>query len=369
MLSGDNGVLQRATDAKTKSDEAQIRERIQLAYHSALTGGQGSYTKDTLMDELKKEFETDYDVDDSDNKNWKMKAHGQEIIIPAGKQDNQNNDKVTIKVGTTNLKEVSDLTTLYGETTDYSSVNGVQWQLFYDDNSCIYLIASDYVPISTLANELLPNELLQGNELDRDTFYESWFTDSSYAGTIMTNAPWNNGVGSSSITSNPQTNSYLKWVNSSVVNTSNNPNIKAVAFMMDRDKWSNFKGIAEGAYAIGGPTLEMFVKSYNASSSHTVKLGTYETVDSSNANESGYKVKIGDGSWSNSVSGLDTSSDNMWVKTSNTKATGMWLAAPSSDQAINICCVNYNGQLTNIFVDEGTLGFRPLVSIPKSSIK
>ncbi len=42
MLSGDNGVLQRATDAKTKSDEAQIRERIQLAYHSALTGGKGN---------------------------------------------------------------------------------------------------------------------------------------------------------------------------------------------------------------------------------------------------------------------------------------------------------------------------------------
>ncbi len=87
MLSGDNSILQRATDAKTKSDEAQIKERIQLAYHSALTGGQGSYTKNTLMDELKNEFETDYDVDDSDDTNWKMMAHGQEITIPAGEID------------------------------------------------------------------------------------------------------------------------------------------------------------------------------------------------------------------------------------------------------------------------------------------
>ena len=30
-LTGDNGILRKATDAKTKNDEAQIRERIQLA--------------------------------------------------------------------------------------------------------------------------------------------------------------------------------------------------------------------------------------------------------------------------------------------------------------------------------------------------
>ena len=76
--------MQKATDAKTYSDEAQIKERIQLAYHSALVGGQGSYTKDTLMEELKKEFETDYDVDDSDNTNWILSANGQNVTIPAG---------------------------------------------------------------------------------------------------------------------------------------------------------------------------------------------------------------------------------------------------------------------------------------------
>lgn len=84
MLSGDNSILQKATDAKTNTDNAQIKERIQLAYHSALTGGLGNYTKDSLMEELKNEFKTDYDVDDSNDENWKMKAHGQEITIPAG---------------------------------------------------------------------------------------------------------------------------------------------------------------------------------------------------------------------------------------------------------------------------------------------
>ena len=80
------GILQKATDAKENTDNAQIRERIQLAYHSALTGGQGSYTKDTLMQELKNEFESDYDVDDSDDDNWTLYAQGQSVTIPAGKK-------------------------------------------------------------------------------------------------------------------------------------------------------------------------------------------------------------------------------------------------------------------------------------------
>ena len=89
MLSGNNGVLQRATDAKTKSDEAQIKERIQLAYHSALTGGQGSYTKESLEDELEKEFgENNYNVDDSGSDNWvltgKVYEKEQSVTVPAG---------------------------------------------------------------------------------------------------------------------------------------------------------------------------------------------------------------------------------------------------------------------------------------------
>ena len=91
MITGENGILQKATEAKTKSDNAQITERIQLAYNSALTGGHGSYTKDTLMNALENEFGTDYDVDDSNDENWKMKAHGQEVIIPAGEKEEEKN--------------------------------------------------------------------------------------------------------------------------------------------------------------------------------------------------------------------------------------------------------------------------------------
>ena len=56
MLTGDNGLLTKSTSAKENTEKSQIEERIKLAYHSALTVGQGSYTTEILEDELKKEI-------------------------------------------------------------------------------------------------------------------------------------------------------------------------------------------------------------------------------------------------------------------------------------------------------------------------
>ena len=56
MLTGDNGILKRAGEAKNTTDEAQIKERIRLSYLAALTGGKGKVTEGLLVDELDKEF-------------------------------------------------------------------------------------------------------------------------------------------------------------------------------------------------------------------------------------------------------------------------------------------------------------------------
>ena len=56
MLSGDNGILQKATTAKENTNNSQIQERINIAYHSSLAGGQGEVTEPSLENEIKKEF-------------------------------------------------------------------------------------------------------------------------------------------------------------------------------------------------------------------------------------------------------------------------------------------------------------------------
>ena len=93
MLAGDNSILKRATDAKTKSDEAQIRERIQLAYHSALTkdltGDNEVLTEDTLSKELEKELKdkTFTIIPTEDKKQWVIKVDNVEVSVIAGQKE------------------------------------------------------------------------------------------------------------------------------------------------------------------------------------------------------------------------------------------------------------------------------------------
>ncbi len=254
--------------------------------------------------------------------------------------DHETEEKIThpeIKVGTTNIKNVTDLSTLYGEKTDFSSIKGIEWQLFYDDVDNIYLIASDYVPNFLLGSELVkPN--YSNSSTDYIPFYGAEFTANS-KNEIMENNIWKNGSKASTIRDNPLTGKYLKWIGSKFDTTESetNPNLKALAYMMDTNVWKKFAGSVEGAYAIGGPTLEIFVNSYNAK--HDTKCGTYETIDETNANEYGYLSKIGTQDWSIFPDGLDNSSTNMWVITDNKKAYGMWIASPNgyTDRGSALC--------------------------------
>lgn len=89
MLSGDNGILQKATTAKENTDSSQIQERINLAYHSSLVDGQGEVTEPSLESELKKEFnKTTLDDDWIDKTSvegkWKITIDGISLAVPAG---------------------------------------------------------------------------------------------------------------------------------------------------------------------------------------------------------------------------------------------------------------------------------------------
>ena len=173
MLSGDNSILQKATDAKIKSDEAQIKERIQLAYHSALAGGKGSYTYESLEDELEKEFgENNYNVDDSDSDNWVLTAKGQSVTIPAGKvvdtiwqnalKNNYNYDHYVLDEDkkTITLRSGPGVSGESIEIKKYAIIDGVKYEtkfpdsctsIFYGNNLKTISIAAD-VDTSNITN-------------------------------------------------------------------------------------------------------------------------------------------------------------------------------------------------------------------------
>ncbi|MBR6034044.1 MAG: hypothetical protein IKP28_04860 [Clostridia bacterium] len=256
----------------------------------------------------------------------------------------------------------------------FSSIEGIHWQLLYDDKDYVYILPSDYVPI-----DLLPNELIKETQGAGQTKYKAAFatydsTNRSYVGPIMEQEPWNAGTASSTITNNPLTQKYLKWALENANSNNTNPSAKATAFMMDTSKWANFAGDSvEGAFAIGGATLELWVKSYNTK--HDDKLSTYDRITTENSNFNGYYWKPEtETSWRKyKLQGFSNNSqDNIWfIDSNNNKAYAEWIASPLTDYGSSTVNMHVAGSFAysgDTYVSSIGCAFRPVVVLPKNSL-
>ena len=213
MVTGNNGIIKQAEQAKEQTDSIGIINRIKQAYHTVLLKKDEEYTKEQLMTALQKEFETNYDVDDSDNKNWILKAYGQEFVIPAGK--NENTFAKIIKPEN------------YGDAIDYTA-NGISdWKVFYSDGKNVYIITSNTVPNNKIDVESMSSRGMIIRRGYYNDIYGNWSNDYHYGADFA----------------------------DQLSNTNN---------------WTNFtNGISGGktiynCKATGGPTLDMWIASWNA---------------------------------------------------------------------------------------------------------
>ena len=286
-----------------------------------------------------------------------------------------------------NVGGSESLASAYSKTVDktfFSSneKNDWAWQLFYDDDKYIFLIASDYVPNSTLQaygndgyTSTQNGYLVKTDGRNKD--YNAAFTDSSSFNTyVFANSKYTAGSASTAFSDNPLTSTYLKWVELNP--TSTNINIKAVAFMMDTDKWSQYAGTKyANTFAIGGPTVEMFNKSWNAYPGHSSnQLGTYIMTQESKDQDwttDGYKVwNEREKMWSTYGEQGDLSEDtDMWCIRENDKAEEYYLASPTmwfSDSLVSVIADSalYAGDVNSN--NSGMVAFRPIVVIPKASL-
>ncbi len=83
MLSGNNGILNRAGEAKERTGIAQTEEQVKLATSAALADGLGTISYTNLNNELKAEFgEGKYDIDPKqDAESWTVTVNGQTYTI------------------------------------------------------------------------------------------------------------------------------------------------------------------------------------------------------------------------------------------------------------------------------------------------
>ena len=224
----------------------------------------------------------------------------------------------------------------YGKTVTNYTANGVSdWKIFHSDGTNIYLISSEYLPLDKIPATKNGSTFTKGAYAKSATLISA-VDDSNYSS------------GSENISIN---NPARKWLNLYLDNySSTSNNMKAVAYMLDTDVWNVYK-TDEAKYAIGGPTIEMLMESYNN------KKGTNYQVKVENA--IGYKINDEDNAKIFDISEI------LYVLHNGTEsgADAMWISSPSNISSNDVMYVGFNGYVSGSGYRYNGTGFRPVVCL------
>jgi len=340
-LTGDNGLLKKANEAKIKKEISEERELIQLAYQATKIEKHKGVEK-TFVELFETELEINgllgakvYSNKDS-SFSVKVKDKVYDISVNGQLLNEGNSIATTIRAEN------------FGEKINYS-VNGIKdWKIFYNDGNNVFIISSDYI-----SKDVMPTNIEAAIEGTHQVYWENP-ASLSY-------------IGAKSIEKEIAKKYMLNWVLEN--ENSENPNIKAVASLMNTEKWDCFitpEIASKGGTAIGGPTLEMFLASWNAKG--------YTRLYCNNSNLDGYYIGTEDSPLSKNVDIIgDTEGykDKLYFpyKDNYNGCDGYWISTPSAHNKYSLTYVNYvNGYIGTTGAAYKKVGIRPVVCLPDNII-
>lgn len=246
-LTGDNGILTKASEAKNQTEIAQIKEMVQTDILEKQTENEsGNISKQQLKEVLIKYFEDvpeplPDNIDEIPELTAMEVYGGHEIKISdiwngsftEGESTQPTFDPTTLRIG-----EAINATKYGWKVTNYdvktSEFTSGIWRLFYQDNQYTYLITDSAL-----------------------NFVESGGGVPSH---YLSNYPNGNSVSGVGKALNSEIKALFTESNTSVA-------VRAVAWLTDTSEssmWSSYKN-PDTVFAIGCPSAELFTKSYNAS--------------------------------------------------------------------------------------------------------
>ena len=242
-LTGDNGLLQKTAETKNVNEAATSKEKLQVEV-SGSYGLDGKINKDELNKHLKHidalRYNDEEIILDGDNKN---------IIeqLPAEVFVNNNSFFIDENGNVLDWKYADLINSKIGNVIDGYTAANLEWQIFYSDPVETFLISK------TLAktNWVVP----QKREKQSEDEVEYEYKGSEDIKKMKYGSKWNK-----------------KWLAKLGNGNSTSPHVKAVAYMCDPINWKEYVIDGVANYAIGGPTLEMFIASWNKSQGQNVSL-------------------------------------------------------------------------------------------------
>ena len=150
----------------------------------------------------------------------------------------------------------------------------------------------------------------------------------------------------------------------SITPTNWNDNERAAGWLCSPTQWTDYLDNTKATYAIGGPSTEMYVASYNdvSHSTGTAKGGLSTEYSTKDAPGYIYKVngELNNSGWSTASNTIDnTGYNNMYAKS----GYYWWLASPSSCNSGNVCYVYGSSACLDYDYYGLSHGVGPLVSL------
>ena len=331
-LSGDNGILTRAKEAKEKTEKGNIIEQVNLAIMTATTEGTGTIDTSKLRKELEK---NEIKVETVENSlPWKILAGNLALKIDENLAIEEISGKMKINASAKQI--ASNPERYYGKVAENYTQGGLTYRIFYVDTenkfgdgvNTVYLKA-DYKDTKSLSTDI------------------SGLTENDIAVYKRMNPSWAAERGS--------------------MQSSWNDNEKAAAWLCAPSQWEDYVDNMKAKYVMGGPSAEMYVVSYN-DIEH--KFGTCKeglSVEYSAKDVPGYIYKVNNelynNGWTTATDTLDYKGfESMYVEKSDSK-NGWWIASPLSCRFNYVCYVNSTYSSLNCDIASKSFGICPLVSL------
>ncbi len=355
---GENGVVGRASDAVEESKNSKAKEEVSMAW----SGATSEYFEDRAINLSKKVSdyytkkvidkylaETGSLVEDpienegiytvkyysaKDKLVYIFEITSNEILL---KGSEQYIPLQASAIATTPEK-------YYGKTVKYEANGITDWKIFYSNETNIFLITSDYLPNDKVSEEV---------EMTKNGKYQVfWWLAPTKFDTTSQNS--------------------LFMIEGYTLNGSNS-NSKCVSKLINTEKWSNFVNDNYADYAIGAPTIEMWIASWNGKYSMD-KIKCKPSANSPSSSGFGYKVDWESENYSKNYIVMDEKdgyNDTLYYpyKEEYQSCKGYWLASPQAEKGDYIMYVDCTGAITRSYYNSNRYNsVRPVVSL-KSTVE
>ncbi len=248
MIFGENSIIQKAIDAKQITERSEAKEQAKIDILAYVADKTANHQDASLDDEKIQEIL-------SDNKSYVKEANATSFITTKGGYEIAYSELYTAinnDTDTVDATRVAEINSKIGTIVTGYSANDLEWQVFYSDTSETFLISK------TLVNTVNYDEWSSRiNYYPIPTRGENRTTD--YIGTAdVRNSTYGKKWNS-------------KWLAKCISDESTRENAKRIAYLCDPDNWEAYK-VAPALYAVGGPTMELLMASWNVSQQDNLEI-------------------------------------------------------------------------------------------------